>query len=88
MAHADKNSNWVQALPLTLMSIRSAVKEDLGVSSAQIIYGEAIRVPGAFFPMKSQPCFASQEYLRDLQKYMTDTQYISPRWHKQEKHKC
>lgn len=47
MCHAD--SNWVDVLPLVLLGIRSSFKEDLQASSAELTYGEPLRLPGEFF---------------------------------------
>lgn len=47
MCHAD--ANWVDTLPLVLLGIRSAIKEDLKASSAELVYGEPLRLPGEFF---------------------------------------
>ena len=49
MAKLDNNSNWIQDLPLILLGIRTAIKDDLQVSSADIVYGEPLRIPGSFF---------------------------------------
>lgn len=40
------NSNWMESLPLVLLGIRSAFKEDIGASSAELVYGESLRLPG------------------------------------------
>lgn len=45
--HAD--ANWTDTLPLVLLGIRSAFKEDLQTSSAELVYGEPLRLPGEFF---------------------------------------
>lgn len=50
VCHAQ--ANWTEALPLVLLGIRSAFKEDLQTSSAELVYGETLRLPGEFF----QPC--------------------------------
>ncbi|CAH2097753.1 unnamed protein product [Euphydryas editha] len=47
MCHAD--CNWVDTLPLVLLGIRSAFKEDLQSSSAELVFGEPLRLPGEFF---------------------------------------
>ncbi|XP_063547679.1 uncharacterized protein LOC134755131 [Cydia strobilella] len=39
-------SNWVDTLPLVLLGIRSAYKEDLNASTAELVYGEPLRLPG------------------------------------------
>ena len=41
--------NWVDELPWILLGIRTAPKEDLGTSSAELVYGVPITVPGDFF---------------------------------------
>ena len=36
-------SNWVEILPIILMGIRTALKEDLDATAAEMIYGAGIR---------------------------------------------
>lgn len=45
--HAD--ARWTESLPLVLLGIRSAFKDDLQSSSAELLYGEPLRLPGEFF---------------------------------------
>ena len=40
--------NWVDELPWVLLGIRTAPKEDLGCSSAELVYGSPLTVPGEF----------------------------------------
>jgi transposase InsO family protein len=42
--HADKQ--WTLALPLVLLGIRTAYKEDLQSSAAVLVYGQPLRGPG------------------------------------------
>jgi transposase InsO family protein len=39
---------WTEALPLVLMGIRSSWKEDLGATTAEMVYGQPLRLPGQF----------------------------------------
>lgn len=48
------NNNWVETLPLVLLGIRTAFKEDLQASSAELVYGETLRLPGEFFHPESE----------------------------------
>ena len=41
------NTNWSDVLPIIMLGLRTAVK-DLGVSLAEMVYGQAIRLPGEF----------------------------------------
>ena len=43
------SSNWVASLPLVLLGIRTAPKEDLHCSIAELVYGTTLRIPGEFF---------------------------------------
>ncbi|GBP20327.1 hypothetical protein EVAR_10590_1 [Eumeta japonica] len=38
------DANWTESLPLVLLGIRSAFKEDLKISSAELLYGKGVTV--------------------------------------------
>ena len=42
-------TNWVDMLPLVLLGIRTSLKEDLRSSTAELVYGTTLRLPGEFF---------------------------------------
>jgi cleavage and polyadenylation specificity factor subunit 1 len=44
---------WTEALPLVLLGIRSAWKEDLSATAAEMVYGQSLRLPGEFFAPRS-----------------------------------
>jgi hypothetical protein len=52
--------NWVDELPWVLLGLRTAPKEDLHSSSAELVYGSPLTVPGDFFP-DSKPRSAPRE---------------------------
>ena len=39
---------WTEILPMVLLGIRTAVKEDIGCSMAELVYGTSLRLPGEF----------------------------------------
>lgn len=41
--------NWFDELPLVLLGIRTALKQDIGCSAAEMVYGQTLRLPGEFF---------------------------------------
>lgn len=61
-------SEWVQRIPLTLLAIRCALKTDLSCSSAELVYGSTLRLPGHFFdpPAQSLPTSDYVQRLRML----------------------
>lgn len=52
MCHS--NENWVEVLPLVLLGMRTAWKDDLSTSSAELVYGEELRLPGDYFESTSR----------------------------------
>jgi hypothetical protein len=44
MCHVDEK--WTEALPIVLLGIRAAFKEDLQASVAELVQGEPLRIPG------------------------------------------
>ena len=41
--------SWMDALPLVLLGIRTALKEDISSTAAEMVYGTTLRLPGEFF---------------------------------------
>lgn len=41
--------HWVDELPVVLLGLRNSLKEDLGCSSSELVYGQTLRLPGEFF---------------------------------------
>ena len=40
---------WTEALPMVLLGIRTCLKSDLGCSTAELVYGTTLKLPGDFF---------------------------------------
>jgi hypothetical protein len=53
MCHAYQH--WTEALPLVLLGIRTAFKEDLQASAAELVYGEPLRIPGELLTPSANP---------------------------------
>ncbi|KMQ83185.1 gag pol polyprotein [Lasius niger] len=49
-----QTEKWVEVLPVVLMGIRAAWKDDLQATTAEMIYGEPIRLPGQFLQQSTQ----------------------------------
>ena len=43
------SQNWIDSLPLILLGIRTALKIDLKCSTAELVYGSTLRLPGELF---------------------------------------
>ncbi|GFR69543.1 Pol polyprotein [Elysia marginata] len=47
--------NWVNELPWVLLGLRTVPKEDLGTSTAELVFGEPLTVPGEFIDPTLKP---------------------------------
>lgn len=59
--HADQH--WTESLPMVLLGIRSAWKQDLQASAAELLYGEPLRLPNEFFNANLEPIVDMSDYL-------------------------
>ncbi|XP_044729730.1 uncharacterized protein LOC123293080 [Chrysoperla carnea] len=80
--HALKNKEWVDALPIVLLGIRTAVKEDLQASAAELVYGSTLRVPGDFFNQTSiEELNPSTDFVNQIKQHMQQLVPKQPKHH-------
>lgn len=70
MCHPSRT--WLEALPLVLLGIRSAYKEDLKCSAADLLYGQPLRLPGEFLSAPSPSALppSPELFVDDLRRHM------------------
>ncbi|XP_046965859.1 uncharacterized protein LOC124534193 [Vanessa cardui] len=83
MCHAD--SNWVETLPLVLLGIRSAFKDDLQSSSAELVYGEPLRLPGEFFQTTANQSTDISDFMSRLRQFAAKLQPAPTARHSKDK---
>ena len=78
---AKTNSNdWMTTLPLVLLGIRTAFKQDIHSTAAEMVYGTTLCLPGEFFtptPTNSLP--DPSEFLNKLKHHFQRIHPIAPR---------
>ncbi|XP_073967526.1 uncharacterized protein [Choristoneura fumiferana] len=79
MCHA--NSQWSEILPLVLLGIRSAWKDDLKSSAAELVYGEPLRLPGEFFSPPTNLVVDVSDFASRLRRHMADLSPKPAAWH-------
>ena len=72
-------ANWYHRLPLILLGIRSSVRSDANCSSAELVYGTTLRVPGEFFISSPDPLPSSAHYALALRTIMRDIRPVDPK---------
>ena len=73
MCRADEQ--WTKALPLVLLGTRSAFKEDLETSVAELVYGEPLRVPGELIAPTKQTV-EPEYFLQQIRRHMSQLRPI------------
>ncbi|XP_076041912.1 uncharacterized protein LOC143025787 [Oratosquilla oratoria] len=77
---STQREDWSQALPLAIPGIRTSFKEDLQLSSAELVYGTILKLPGQ--PLAPAPNSTSchlQDYTAKLTDHMSSLQPVQPR---------
>lgn len=71
--------HWSEELPIVLLGIRATVKEDLNCSPAELVYGQALKIPGEFFvdTQLSSPVDSSN-FVDRLRKHMRSIKPVEP----------
>ncbi|XP_025271367.1 uncharacterized protein LOC112639982 [Camponotus floridanus] len=72
-----QTENWVEILPVILMGIRAAWKEDLQATTAEMVYGEPIKLPGQFL-QKNIPEVLEENQGEVLEELRKNIQKLKP----------
>ena len=62
--------HWTDMLPLVLLGIRTALKEDISCTAAELVYGTSLRLPGEFFVPASDSSVDPASYVARLKSTM------------------
>ncbi|GBN55375.1 hypothetical protein AVEN_46551-1, partial [Araneus ventricosus] len=65
------SSSWLEVLPTVLLGMRGCLKEDIGASSAEMVYGQCLRFPGEVFrnSLSSRQTLSEDIFLQRLRPY-------------------
>lgn len=75
------SSSWTEVLPWVLLGIRSAWKSDLQASTAEIVYGEPLRLPGQFFSNSCDAAVEPSNLVSRLRAHMSKLAPQPTSWH-------
>ena len=77
-------THWVDSLPLVLLGIRTALKENINCTSAELVYGTSLRLPSDFFDHTKDDATADPAaYVQNLKCTMQQLEATSVRSHPQ-----
>ena len=77
-----QDDQWTETLPTVLLGIRTAWRPDLEATSAELVYGESLRLPGEFLTATTKPTADTPPSLvRNLRKHFEDLRPTLPSRH-------
>lgn len=76
---------WPQLLPTVLLGLRASLKEDIGASPAELLFGSPIRLPGDFFTENNGPA-DTYAFLRSLRRHFNAVRPAPASNHAKKKH--
>ena len=71
---------WMDTLPLILLGVRTALKEDISSTAAEMVYGTTLRLPGEFFtPTSPTSVQDPSSFIHQLKTHFRNIKATSPR---------
>ena len=76
---AHGNTSWMDSLPLVLLGIRTAVKEDIQCTAAEMVYGATLRLPGELITPSRPVSVNTSDFVTQLKTRMQQALPKPPR---------
>ena len=76
---AHGNTSWMDSLPLVLLGIRTAVKEDIQCTAAEMVYGATLRLPGELITPSRPESVNTSDFVTQLKTRMQQALPKPPR---------
>ncbi|UYV66754.1 hypothetical protein LAZ67_4002773 [Cordylochernes scorpioides] len=73
------STSWSLKLPLVLLGIRSSLREDLNTTTAELVYGKPLPLPGTFFEDPPSASSPTEPWLEDFKRAMASLK-PAPKW--------
>ncbi|UYV66974.1 hypothetical protein LAZ67_4003506 [Cordylochernes scorpioides] len=68
--HCHDSTSWSLKLPLVLLGIRSSLREDLNTTTAELVYGKPLPLPGTFFEDPPSASSPTEPWMEDFKRAM------------------
>ncbi|GFW64501.1 pol polyprotein [Trichonephila clavipes] len=72
--------SWLDSLPMVLLGIRSSFKQDLEASSAELVYGTTLKLPGEFF-VNTPATTSTTSFLQSLRQHVRSFRPVPVKHH-------
>jgi len=71
-----QTQNWAEVLPMILLGLRASYKEDIQVSTAELVYTTILKLPGKYFTFED-PIGCLQTFVEKLRERMRQVRSIT-----------
>ncbi|GBN01400.1 Transposon Ty3-I Gag-Pol polyprotein, partial [Araneus ventricosus] len=78
------STKWTESIPVVLLGLRTALKEDLQCTSSELVYGSTLKLPAEFFETPSLNVEPHQ-FLKNLRNVMDQLKPVSTASHDRQK---
>ncbi|XP_023242776.1 uncharacterized protein LOC111640921, partial [Centruroides sculpturatus] len=75
------SDHWTDNLPIVLLGVRTAYKDDINTTAAELVYKQTLRLPREFFVNNNDNTVDASDFVSDLQGRMRRLRPVSPRKH-------
>lgn len=75
-----ETKNWIEALPIVLLGLRASYKEDIETSTAEMVYGTPLKLPGEYFATE-EPTGYPQIFTEKFREFMRTTRAVPTAHH-------
>lgn len=80
-----ERSSWIDTLPIVLFGLRTAWKDDLKSTAADIVFGEHLRLPGEFLVPSTYKSLSPQDIANRLRMQFANLAPVPGSRHSQRK---
>ncbi|KAK4467605.1 hypothetical protein MN116_000270 [Schistosoma mekongi] len=78
LAATMTSNDWATKLPIVMLGIRATIKQDIGCSASELVYGTTLRLPGEITPITKVSSDQSS-YVHRLRRHMKELKLPLPR---------
>ena len=71
-----ESPTWVDKLPIVMLGFRAAFKEDIKATTAEMVYGETIRLPGEFLAPRPASNVSPNSFIDELRRHFRSLQAV------------
>jgi cleavage and polyadenylation specificity factor subunit 1 len=74
--------DWAGALPMIILGLRCTFQEDLNATPAEMVFGQTLQLPGAYFEENEEKWSTSTEFVKELRRTLREIRTANTSHHR------